>query len=76
VFLQIAAPPATAAQVIVFDAAGWVVRNVWAGALSGQMLTVSWDGRDAAGRKAPAGIYLVKVTTSAGETSGRVVLTQ
>lgn len=57
----------------IFDSAGRLVRTVLRAAGSTPM---SWDGRDDAGRKAPAGVYLVKVSTPAGETKGRVVLTK
>jgi len=46
-------------EVLVADAAGRVVRS-W----SGRAEAWTWDGRDAAGRLAPAGVYLVRARQS------------
>jgi hypothetical protein len=54
------APPgidATAGTVRVFDAAGRLVRT-----LEAPTGTVSWDGRDASGRRAPAGVYYALIS--------------
>jgi formylglycine-generating enzyme required for sulfatase activity len=60
--------------VLLFDTAGRMVRRLLAEDLSAGTHSPSWDGRDDAHRKLPAGVYLVRVETPAGETSGRVVL--
>ena len=62
--------------VVLFNASGRLVRRLHEGDLPAGETTVSWDGRDDAGRKVPAGVYLVKVSTPEGEASGRVVLTR
>jgi flagellar hook assembly protein FlgD len=59
-----------------FDASGRMVRRLHDGELPAGATALSWDGRDDAEREVPAGVYLVKVTTPTGETSGRVVLTR
>jgi hypothetical protein len=64
------------ATLVLFDASGRVVRRLHEGELPAGETPFSWDGRDDFGRELPAGVYLVKVTTPAGETSGRVVLTR
>lgn len=62
--------------VVLFDAPSRMVRRLHEGQLPAGETRLSWDGRDDAGRDVPAGVYLVKVTTSTGETSERVVLTR
>jgi hypothetical protein len=59
------------ARAEIFDLAGRLVRTL---VRAGGDAPLEWDGRNEAGREAPAGVYLVKVTTPARETSGRVVL--
>lgn len=74
VTLRVAGPNATAARVLVFDAAGRQVRTAWDGMLNGRAFTVTWDGRDDHGREAPAGIYLVRLEGAPGSAVSRVVL--
>lgn len=69
-------PMREAAVVVLFDASGRIVRFLHQGVLPAGETPLSWDGRDDNGREVPAGVYLVRVTTSAGGTSGRVVLTR
>jgi len=69
-------PTRTKATLDVFDASGRMVRRLHEGGLPAGETSLSWDGRDDAGRDVPAGVYFVKVATSAGETSGGVVLTR
>ena len=69
-------PTRAQTTVVLFDASGRMVRRLHEGDLPAGETPLSWDGRDDAGREVPAGVYLVKVTTPAGETSGRVVLTR
>jgi hypothetical protein len=71
--VRLAPPGAGPAQAAIFDLAGRLVRTL---VRAGGDAPLEWDGRNDAGREAPAGVYLVKVTTLAGETSGRVVLTR
>lgn len=58
-----------------FDASGRMVRRLHRGVLPAGETPISWDGRDDTRRQVGSGVYLVKVTTPAGETTGRVVLT-
>jgi hypothetical protein len=69
-------PQRDPATVVLFDASGRMVRRLHEGDLPAGETPFSWDGRDDAGRDLPAGVYLVKVTTPAGEASGRMVLTR
>ena len=59
-----------------FDAAGRLVRTAWEGSLDGHDISITWDGCDQSGREAPAGIYLVRVESTAGEAMGRLVKTR
>jgi hypothetical protein len=53
--------PEAALDVEVFDVAGRLVRNVFAGPLGAGNQRAVWDGRDANGRPVPRGIYLVRI---------------
>jgi len=68
-------PVAGPVTIMIFDAGGAVVRRLSVGQQAGGQHAVTWDGRADARRDVAAGVYLVKVTTAVGETSGRVVLT-
>jgi flagellar hook assembly protein FlgD len=56
------------------DVSGRTVRRLHDQDLPAGETLLSWDGRDDGGREVPAGVYLVKVTKTAGATTGRVVL--
>ncbi|MFI5372317.1 MAG: FlgD immunoglobulin-like domain containing protein [Candidatus Eisenbacteria bacterium] len=56
-------PSAGRAQVDVFDAQGRRVRALFAGSLPAGRRDFTWDGRDARGVEAPAGVYLVRAGT-------------
>jgi hypothetical protein len=60
----------------VFDLAGRLVKRLAAESMAAGPHFVTWDGNDAAGRMAPAGIYLYRLVTPAGAESGRMVLTR
>jgi flagellar hook assembly protein FlgD len=74
--LYLSGPPTAAARVLIFDAAGRLVRNAWEGRPDGREEAISWDGRDQSGRQAPAGIYLVRVESTAGGALGRLAKVQ
>ncbi len=66
-------PAGGAARVRVVDVEG---RRVWEGAVTAlpeAPITVTWNGRDAEDRPAPAGIYFVRVTGGGGSRSARIV---
>ena len=72
--LWVSGPQATAARILIFDAAGRLVRTAWNGTLTGHTFAVTWDGRDDSGREAPAGIYLVRAEGVSGRAVGRLVM--
>ena len=58
----------------IYDLAGRLVRSIGADRVEAGDQAVIWDGRDAEGRAAAAGIYLARITTPEGTGVGRVVL--
>jgi hypothetical protein len=53
---------------------GRLVRQLMAGQRPAGEYHLEWDGRDDHGREVPAGVYLTRVETVDGVTTGRVVL--
>lgn len=60
----------------VFDIAGRRVRSLMEGIAPAGRQTVSWDGRDDAGRAMPGGVYFIKMVSMGQETTQRMVLTR
>jgi hypothetical protein len=58
----------------VFDVAGREIRSLLDTEQGSGTHQVKWDGRNDCGRDLPAGVYLTRITTSAGTRTGRVVL--
>ena len=58
----------------ILNVAGALIRSIDAGTLPAGPSSVVWDGRDAEGRAAPTGLYLVIGMTPSGRVSGRVLL--
>jgi hypothetical protein len=57
----------------VFDLAGRRVATLAAGARPAGAFSVRWDGRDAAGSPAPAGVYWIRLAAPGGTARTRVV---
>jgi len=64
IFLQ--QPGEQLVNVGIFDVAGREVRRIFDGRLPAGAHRIPWDGRDASGREAPAGVYFAKLS-SAGQ---------
>jgi hypothetical protein len=62
-------------EVEIFDVAGRHVRMLAGGLREAGIHTVTWDGRDDAGRRVAAGVYQCRVRTQDRETSRTVVRT-
>lgn len=60
-------------ELVVFDAAGRAVRHLDSGHRSAGTRSVTWDGRDDAGRKLSPGIYRVRFE-AAGRTAGAALV--
>ncbi len=58
----------------VFDTGGRLVRTLVEGALDAGVHPVSWDGDDARGRAAPAGVYLLRFESGGQRWTRRVLL--
>jgi phosphatidylserine/phosphatidylglycerophosphate/cardiolipin synthase-like enzyme len=58
----------------VFDLSGRLVKQLVSGSLSAGSHEARWDGRDASGAPAPAGLYFYRLRTSLGSTTRRLVL--
>jgi hypothetical protein len=69
-------PTRTPTTLVLFDASGRVVRRLHEGDLPAGETSFSWDGRSDAGQEVPGGAYFAKVTTLAGESSTKLVLTR
>jgi aminopeptidase N len=63
--LRCEAPPTSGAWLSICDAAGRLVRRLGPSPAAGGGWAFVWDGRDARGREAPAGIYLGRLETAA-----------
>jgi hypothetical protein len=61
------------AEVTVFDAAGRRVRALFLGAAGRGSLPLAWDGLDAHGHRAGAGIYFVRASASGSTVTRRLV---
>lgn len=72
--MRLELPEACAARVEVFDPVGRRVRLVYDGALPAGRHELAWDGRDAGGRRAPSGLYLVRVAAADQSITRRVVM--
>ncbi len=66
-------PAASPAEVVIFNASGAEVKNIkntWQNGVQ----TVYWDGRDAAGRELPSGIYFVRLETGRFSATRKILL--
>jgi hypothetical protein len=62
------------AQVAVYDAAGRRVRMLGDGPFAAGQSQLLWDGRDDAGRRLPAGVYVCRLRTAQGNRSQKLLL--
>ncbi len=62
------------AEVSVYDVSGRRVRQLASGAYDAGLHTASWDGRDAAGRAVPSGIYFLRAAGAGGDTRIKLVV--
>jgi len=68
------APQGAPVRVMVLDAAGRLVREVWQGEAAANEGQAEWDGRDETGRAVAAGSYVYVVDTGDERASGRLTL--
>jgi hypothetical protein len=67
-------PAQAAVSLQVFDVSGRVVRTLAHSSMPAGAHVVAWDGRDANGRRAPAGVYLYRLRAAGFESTGRLTL--
>jgi hypothetical protein len=68
------AEPVAAAQLAVVSPAGRIVARLHQGPLHAGLVRYEWDGRDARGRRLPAGVYYISATFPGGSERTRAVL--
>ena len=66
--------PGEQVSLSVFDPTGRLVRDLGSRAASSEVEEVSWDGTDMAGRRVPAGTYLVVLATAHGSLARSVLV--
>lgn len=62
-----------AGAVVISNASGTAVRSLPVAASNDGSVRVAWDGLDATGKAAPAGVYSYKLLTTGADASGSVV---
>ncbi len=72
--LSFALPGPGPVSLDVYGVRGNFVRNLWRGPSRGGVETVTWDRRDHAGRRAPAGVYLARLHAGRRTATRRIVL--
>ncbi|HTO92520.1 MAG TPA: FlgD immunoglobulin-like domain containing protein [Candidatus Sulfotelmatobacter sp.] len=73
VSFRFAIPERGPAKAGIYDLAGRRVREVYDGELPGGEQSLSWDGRDDAGRPARSGVYFVRVNGAGVQLEARLV---
>jgi glucose/arabinose dehydrogenase len=73
---EVVAPAGTVLEVGVYDAAGRLVRRLHGQAATGAPILLGWDGRNAAGAGAAAGVYFLRARAGEQGSSRRVALTR
>ncbi|HDQ99264.1 MAG TPA: T9SS type A sorting domain-containing protein, partial [candidate division WOR-3 bacterium] len=68
-------PRAGEASLVVYDAAGRPVRGLAAGRMEPGRYSAAWDGRDDAGSRVAAGVYLYRLVLDGETVSGKLLLT-
>jgi len=71
--LSLELPSATAVEIDVYDTMGRRTRALASGRFGAGRHTVSWDGRDDAGRRVRPGVYFVRAQSDGASDTQRVV---
>jgi hypothetical protein len=70
---ELSLPRAGHLSLSIHDAAGRRVRSLWQGPSEARSGSVTWDGRDGAGRSVPAGVYFVRAESEGRTATRRLV---
>ncbi len=76
VTLAMEVPAAGSASLDLYDVRGRLVAQLYDGFLPEGRREIVWDGRDAAGRTAPSGVYFARLKTQAGQAVQKLVLAE
>lgn len=71
--LSFSIPGGSSAGVGIYDVAGRLVKSIPAADFSGDVQSVTWDGRSADGREASAGFYFVRISSEPGSVTHKVI---
>jgi hypothetical protein len=71
--LALTLPRPASVRVEVFDATGRLVRGLFSGETGAGPLPLTWDGRDARGRRVSAGVYFVRAMAEGATATQRLV---
>jgi len=71
--LSLAGSPGALVDVSVHDVRGRLVQRLAGVRLAGGTASITWNGRDHAGRMLPAGVYLVRATSDGASAVARMV---
>jgi len=74
--LAMEVPVSGSARLDLYDVRGRFVVQLFEGFLPEGLREVDWDGRDAAGRPAPSGVYFARLETEAGLAVQKLVLAE
>jgi hypothetical protein len=74
VVVSFGVPRLTSATLRIYSAAGTVVQTLCSSTLAPACYSLVWDGRDAAGRPAGAGVYLVRFEAGGFTATRKLVL--
>ena len=72
--IRFSTPSAAAVSIVVYDAAGRRIRELFSGTVAAGAHETSWDRRDSAGRACRAGLYFVLLRAGADVRSARLLL--
>jgi flagellar hook assembly protein FlgD len=61
------------ARLEIYDAQGRVVKRTWFSALTAGEHVLDWDGRDALGRRLPAGLYFARCRSASVEVTRKLM---
>ena len=61
-------------ELVLYDAAGRLVQTLAAGVQPAGYYNLVWDGRDALGRKVPAGVYFIRFATDDCQRTEKAIL--
>ena len=74
--LRLEMPSSADGALRVYGADGRVVRTLIDGRLQAGIQQVAWDGRDDTGRPVPTGVYMIRLSSAAGNAQSRLVRLQ